>query len=103
MTDAFIDAEEILPGIALGNHLEDLQAWCQHYSPQKSFRLFSGYAGWSPSQLDDEVSKGAWLIHPASKELIFDHPPQSLWRDIMRQMGWEERLQATAPDDLSEN
>ena len=40
MTDAFIDAEEILPGIALGNHLEDLEARCQHYSPQKSFRLF---------------------------------------------------------------
>ena len=103
MTDAFINAEEILPGIALGHHLENLEEWCQHYSPQKSFRLFSGYAGWSPGQLDDEVSKGAWLIHPASKELIFDHPPQSLWRDIMSQMGWEERLQATAPDDLSEN
>ena len=70
---------------------------------RKASDFFSGYAGWSPSQLDDEVSKGAWLIHPASKELIFDHPPQSLWRDIMSQMGWEERLQATAPDDLSEN
>ena len=103
MTDAFIDTEEILPGIALGHHLEDLEEWCQHYSPQKSFRLFSGYAGWSPGQLDDEVSKGAWLIHPGNKKLIFDHPPQSLWRDIMSQMGWEERLQATAPDDLSEN
>ena len=67
MTDAFIDAEEILPGIALGHHLEDLEEWRQHYSPQKSFRLFSGYAGWSPGQLDDEVSKGLGLYTLAIK------------------------------------
>ena len=35
-----------------------------------------GYAGWGPGQLEDEISRNAWLTVPAQAELIFDVPPE---------------------------
>ena len=33
-----------------------------------------GYAGWGPGQLEDEISRNAWLTLPADAEVIFDTP-----------------------------
>jgi putative transcriptional regulator len=43
------------------------------------FRMFTGYAGWGPDQLEGELASGAWVVVPASAELVFDTPPQELW------------------------
>jgi len=34
-------------------------------------RLFIGYAGWAPGQLDRELARGSWFVVPASKDLVF--------------------------------
>lgn len=33
-----------------------------------------GYAGWGPGQLEDEISRNAWLTVPADPAVIFDTP-----------------------------
>jgi putative transcriptional regulator len=66
-------------------------------------KLFAGYAGWSPGQLDDEMKRKAWLTHPASLELVFDTDPAELWAKILRQKGGQFRLLAQTPEDLSSN
>jgi putative transcriptional regulator len=35
-----------------------------------------GYAGWGPGQLEDEISRNAWLTLPADLSLIFDTPAE---------------------------
>ena len=66
-------------------------------------RVFSGYAGWSPGQLDEEIKRDAWLAHPASVDLIFHAKPDELWQMILRQKGWKYRLLSQTPEDLSWN
>ncbi|HVR36678.1 MAG TPA: YqgE/AlgH family protein, partial [Methylomirabilota bacterium] len=66
-------------------------------------RVFAGYSGWSPGQLEDEMKRGSWLTHPASVELIFDTDPAILWQSILRRMGWKYRLLAESPEDPSLN
>lgn len=46
-----------------------------------------GYAGWGPGQLESEISQNAWLVVPASQELIFGGDPEHLWSRALASMG----------------
>jgi putative transcriptional regulator len=93
----------VLPQLSAGHALEELQDIAGGYAPNQKLRIFAGYAGWSPGQLDAELKRGSWLIHPASIELVLDHDPATLWRQIVRTKGPKYRLLADSPDDLSWN
>ena len=66
-------------------------------------RLFSGYAGWSSGQLDDEVEAGGWLVLPGRLEDAFSPHPDSLWRDVLLRSGGRIAMYANAPPKLSMN
>jgi putative transcriptional regulator len=102
-TDSFIADADVLPNLALGHSLDDLLEIGADFSATKKVRLFAGYAGWSPGQLEDEMKRKAWLTHPASLEFVFDTPPDQLWQTILRQKGWKYRLLAQTPEDPSLN
>lgn len=57
----------------------------------RPFRLFCGYSGWGPHQLEAELEAGGWLLHPATAELVFADE-QKLWRALCDQIGWEIML-----------
>ena len=76
----------------------------ESFSPAKKVRLFAGYAGWSPGQLENEMKRKAWLTFPASLELVFETPPDQLWQKILKSKGgWKNKLLSQMPDDLSLN
>lgn len=102
-TEAFIPEANVLPNLSLGHSLDALVEIGESFSSTKQIRMFAGYAGWSPGQLEDEVKRQAWLIHPASLELVFDANPEQLWQRILRQKGWKYRLLADMPEDPSLN
>lgn len=66
-------------------------------------RLFSGYAGWSPGQLEDEIERGGWLILPGLLGDAFTPDPDGLWRGVLRRSGGRVALYANAPPKLSMN
>lgn len=66
-------------------------------------RVFRGYAGWGPGQLEAELEEGAWLVIDADPDDIFDHSPDALWRRVIRRQGGRLAWLAEAPDDLSAN
>lgn len=102
-SDTYLPDANVMPNLSLGHSLDDLIEIGESFSPAKKLRLFAGYAGWSPGQLEDEMRRQAWLTHPASLELVFDFNPGQLWRAILRQKGWQYRLLADSPEDLSVN
>lgn len=103
-TDNFIPDADVMPNLALGHSLDDLVDVGESFSPTKKVRLFAGYAGWSPGQLEQEMKRKSWLTFPASLELVFDTPPEQLWPKILKSKGgWKNRLLAQTPDDLSMN
>lgn len=101
--DEFMPSGNVLANVSLGHSLEELSEIAESFSPHKQLKVFAGYAGWSPGQLESEMESEAWLTHPASKELIFNHPPEALWNEILKQKTWQNRLLAQSPDDLSWN
>jgi len=66
-------------------------------------RIFRGYAGWSPGQLDAEIDVGAWMVFDAEIDDVFTDQPDLLWRRVIRRQGGRLAWIADAPDDLSAN
>ena len=103
-TDNFLPEGEVLPNLALGHSLDELVDVGESFSPAKKVRLFAGYSGWSPGQLENEMKRKAWLTFPASLELVFETPPEQLWQKILKSKGgWKNKLLSQMPDDLSLN
>ena len=69
----------------------------------KSLRVFAGYAGWSPGQLDTEIDEGAWYVLPAQPGDVFAAEPDRLWRAVLRRQEGDLAFLATYPDDPSMN
>jgi len=102
-TDSFLPDANVMPNLSLGHSLDSLIEFGDAFSPTRKIRLFAGYAGWSPGQLEDEMKRKAWLTHPASLELVFDTDPTQLWQSILSQKGWKYKLLSQMPEDLSMN
>ena len=102
-TDSFLPDASVLPNLDLGHSLDTLVELGESFSPTKRVKMFAGYAGWSPGQLEDEMKRGAWLTHPANLELVFQSDPAKLWQAILRQKGPKYRLLADMPEDVSLN
>lgn len=95
--------EAVIPHLKLAHSLDDLIAIGEAFDPARRVRIFAGYSGWAGGQLEEEIRRGAWVMHPATLELAFDPDPEGLWRSILRQKGGRFRLLAEMPDDLSSN
>jgi putative transcriptional regulator len=103
-TDIFIPDANVLPNLNLGHSLDELMDLGESFSPTQKIKMFAGYAGWSPGQLEEEMKRDSWLTHPASVELVFDADPNNLWQTIVGQrQGWKYKLLSQMPDDLSQN
>ena len=103
-TDNFIPNADVLPNLALGHSIDELVDIGESFSTGKKVKMFAGYAGWSPGQLEREMKLKSWLTFPASLELVFETPPGQLWQKILKSKGgWRNKLLSQMPDDLSQN
>ncbi len=59
--------------IGLTSSRDVLEAVAQGAGPSRILVML-GYAGWGPGQLEDEVSRNAWLTVEADVSVIFDTP-----------------------------
>jgi putative transcriptional regulator len=66
-------------------------------------RVFAGYAGWGPGQLDDELGREDWITTPAQASDVFSEEPESLWGSVLERKGGQYALLARMPDDPSQN
>jgi putative transcriptional regulator len=62
-------------------------------------RIFAGYAGWGPGQLEAELEDGSWIIEPASVDDVFAADPEALWTSVLRRKGREYAMLALMPVD----
>jgi len=62
-------------------------------------RIFAGYAGWGPGQLQAEVAEGAWYVVPGSVEDVFGGEAPDLRRQVLRRQPGDLAFHATRPAD----
>ena len=102
-SDSFIADANVMPNLSLSHSLDALVDLGESFSATRKIKLFAGYAGWDPGQLEDELKRDAWLTHPASLDLVFEIDPTRLWQLVLQQKGWKYKLLSQMPEDLSMN
>jgi len=47
-------------------------------------RVFAGYAGWAPGQLQAEIDRGDWRVIRRDPDIIFEENTTDLWQQLSR-------------------
>jgi putative transcriptional regulator len=66
-------------------------------------RVYAGYAGWGPGQLEAELEESAWLLEAALPADVFAPDAEALWAAVVRRKGGDAAMLATLPFDPSTN
>jgi putative transcriptional regulator len=99
-TDIEASDMEVIDGVHFSTTKDAIEHLVAHTGGH--VRLFVGYAGWSPGQLEGEISEGAWLTIPATHERVFDQKNGS-WEFLVRAIGRESLLQWLDPKIVPED
>jgi putative transcriptional regulator len=67
----------------------------------RRLRVYAGYAGWGPGQLEGELEEQAWIVEPAMADDPFDEG--DVWSDVLQRKGGAYALLATMPAEPSLN
>ncbi len=76
---------EILPGVAMTQHLTELEGLAD--APPGALRLILGHAGWGDGQLLKEIQRNDWLTAPPRPDLIFADDPDAAWEHALASVG----------------
>jgi putative transcriptional regulator len=71
-------AFHVLQGVYLSMHPQNVD------KPVENRRLFAGFAGWAPGQLEGERARDGWFVLPASAALVFRKDTRGLWEELVR-------------------
>jgi putative transcriptional regulator len=91
---AIFDDVVLLPGL---NELADVVDGADR------IRVFAGYAGWGPGQLDGELERDDWIVESAAPDDVFSDRPDGLWGEVLARKGGQYALVARMPEDPSLN
>ncbi len=83
------DYHSVIGNVFQITDLKGVQNLLEQEPGRLRIRLYAGYAGWFPGQLERELLRGDWLLSRADTDLIFTDEPASLWEKLLE----EEELQ----------
>lgn len=66
-------------------------------------RVYAGYSGWSPGQLEAELEEGSWWVLPADSALVFTPDPSAVWERLVANAPGAIPFHRHYPDDPSLN
>lgn len=66
-------------------------------------RVYAGYSGWGPGQLEAEMVVKSWILEPARVDDVFTDAPDLLWSSVLERKGPEFRMLSRMPFDPSTN
>ena len=77
------ESKEVTHDVYLSSSWKVLERLLKNAAKDERFRIFAGYAGWAPNQLDFETSRGDWHVLKADAETVFDKKPSEVWQELI--------------------
>ena len=68
-----------------------------------ALRVFAGYAGWGPGQLEGELAAGGWVVVDAAPDDPLCAEPDRLWESVLRRQGGTTAWLADCPPNPNAN
>ena len=78
-------AFEVLPGVYLTLHPANIEALLA--APPERARIYAGFSGWAPEQLEAEIESGGWYVMRASEALLFRMDTTDMWSELVAKLG----------------
>jgi len=78
------DAELIVEGVYASVSRGALEGILGRKTGAPEFRMYSGYAGWGPGQLEGEIARGDWYVTDADAEMVFHKVPEDVWPALIK-------------------
>jgi putative transcriptional regulator len=69
----------------------------------RDVRIFAGYTGWGPGQLDGEILMGGWLVVPGLPSDPFDLRLDAMWGAVLRRSNPSDPVARLLPDSIDDN
>jgi putative transcriptional regulator len=79
---ASLGERQLLPGVFFSG--KETKLLTLIWRTEQPCKIFTGYAGWGPGQLDHEVEQGIWRVARATPAQIFSED-SDLWEQLSRQ------------------
>jgi putative transcriptional regulator len=91
-----VDVAPVVGAFGMVDLDEDPHEW-------RDVRLFSGYSGWGPSQLEAELDEDAWFVLDSRPEDVATHDALDLWPNVLARQRGPLALLARYPDEPAFN
>jgi putative transcriptional regulator len=88
----------VLQGIYLSMHPQNVDALPSRAGQR--LRFFSGFSGWAPNQLQNELQLDGWFVLPVTEEILFRANTRGLWRELVEKARGSRAEQRVKTDIL---
>jgi putative transcriptional regulator len=73
------DATRVVDGVYASTDAKLLRMLLARDKPMEGLRIFVGYSGWGPGQLENEIARGDWTLAPVDADALFGHRHEHPW------------------------
>jgi putative transcriptional regulator len=80
------ESMHVFQDIYISSSLAELKRMIEDAAKNERFRIYAGYAGWAPKQLEVELSRGDWHVLKADVESVFDKKPLNIWQELIHRI-----------------
>jgi putative transcriptional regulator len=94
-------AVPVLRDVYVISDIEYIEKLLRRPEPMRDLRVYSGYSGWAPGQLQQEIARGGWVLMPADADMVFEGDPARIWPELIKRAAtkrayntigdWDER------------
>jgi len=86
--------------VFLSSSQKVLQGLIKKPVKEERFRIYAGYAGWAPKQLESEFDRGHWHVLNADTETLFDKKSSEIWQELIQRVSvkWVRKNQRPPAD-----
>ena len=74
-------AFHVLKDVYLTMHQDNIQKLLA--DPAARYRLYAGFSGWSPGQLQSEFTRDGWYVLTADEATVFRKSTEGLWEELV--------------------
>jgi putative transcriptional regulator len=74
-------AFHVLKGVYLTVHPDNIRKLLA--DPKARYRLYAGFSGWAPRQLESEFMRDGWFVLPADEAMVFRNNAEGLWDELV--------------------
>lgn len=77
------ESRHVFENVYVSSSRAGLERMIDGAKPGERFRVYAGYAGWAPGQLDQEIFRGNWHLLQADAETIFEKASSDIWPELI--------------------